>query len=296
MRALRFATVLAGLIACGSAGAACPPDGMTRAHMSELRGAKWDVPDDARRERIAIGMLDCLQDPDPGIRDEIAFEALQSWMRAGKLGTPTVHTIRSTLLARMRTLDAIGFAQPFAALVLAEVARIDRIKPFLSAAERSELARAASAYLAGLRDYRGFDAKEGWRHGVAHTADLMMQLALNPALEKADQLAMLDAIAAQVQAPGPTVFPHFYQYGEGERLVAPVFYLARRDTVTLPEWEAFFARMKAKDSRATQAGLAQRHNLKGFLYPLHVNLSESTDAAQRARLLPIVTRTLKQVD
>ena len=30
-----------------------------------------------------------------------------------------------------------------------------------------------------VRDYRGFDAKQGWRHGVAHGADLLLQLSRN---------------------------------------------------------------------------------------------------------------------
>lgn len=297
--ALIFATL--ATIGAASASAACPPDGVTRAQLSELRGAKWQMPD-AQRAPLAIALLDCLAHPDPALRDAIGFEALQSWMRAGQLDLATLHTIRSTLLARLKGQDAIGFSQPFAVLVLAEVARSDRIKPYLSGAERSALVRESAAWLSGWRDYRGYTELDGWRHGVAHGADLMLQLALNPALGKREHEAMLAAIAVQVLPKGP-FFPHFYQFGEGERLMAPVFHLARRDTLTAAEWEAWLAPLVAAVATSTaipgpasMATLAQRHNLKAFLLPLYVSLNESGDPAQRARLLPIVTKSLKQLD
>jgi hypothetical protein len=49
-----------------------------------------------------------------------------------------------------------------------------------------------------VSDYRGFDDKEGWRHGVAHGSDWLMQLALNPALDRGQLDQMLAAIATQV--------------------------------------------------------------------------------------------------
>ena len=47
---------------------------------------------------------------------------------------------------------------------------------------------AAARYLQSVRDYRGFDEREGWRHGVAHGSDLIWQLAVNPRTSKS-QLA-----------------------------------------------------------------------------------------------------------
>ena len=268
--------LIAACLACATAAAACPAGGV-----------------DAGLKASTADLLDCLRSPDPVLRDATGFTALQTLMRKQRIDTAGLHTIRTRLLASLKTPDAGGFAQSFAALVLAEVVRADRVTPFLSGAERHELVRAASTYLESVRDYRGFDPAEGWRHGVAHGADLMLQLALNPAISGADHEQMLAAIATQVAPPGT----HFYRYGEGERLMAPVFYLARRDTLDGAQWEAWFARLPAAPSGPlTETSLARRHNLKGFLYPLYASLSESRDAAQRARLLPVVTKALKQLD
>ena len=291
-----FALTLALTMSClflDHAGAVCVPGGMTRGELLALKAAKWQVPDDARRQQLALGMTDCLADPDPGLRDELGFEALSTWMRSDKLTTATVQSLRTTLLPRLTAADPQGVSRPFAALTLAEVARRDRLKPYLSATERQDLLTAAAAYLSGVRDYRGYDEQSGWRHGVAHGADLMLQLALNPALGKAAHETILSAIASQVLPA------HSYIYGEGERLMAPVFYLARRDTLTAAEWQAWLTRLLAArkpTQPASPAALAQTHNLKQFLYPLFASLSLSPDAAQRERLLQAVTSALKALD
>lgn len=284
---------LTGSLSVNRAGAACVPGGMQRSELLALRAAKWQVPDDARRQQLARGLVDCLTEPDPVLRDELAFEALAAWMRGEKLTPATVQALRTTLLPRLTAADPQGFSRPFAALALAEVARVDRRKPYLSPAERQELVTAAAAYLSGVRDYRGYDETVGWRHGVAHGADLVLQLALNPALGKAEHTALLAAIASQVMPA------HSYVFGEGERLMAPVFYVARRDTLTAVEWESWLTQLLAtrKPIQPTSlAALAQAHNLKQFLYPLFASLSLSQDAAQRERLLPAVTKALKALD
>ncbi len=120
----------------------------------------------------------------------------------------------------------------------------------------------------------------------------MLQLSLNPALTPEQAKTILQAVASQV-APGG----HFYLYGEGERLMAPVFYLARRDLVPAADWDAWFsALMATPKAPISQASLARRHDLNAFLQPLYINLQESKDEAQRARLLPLVLRALKQLD
>lgn len=296
---MRFVAVLVLSLALTSslspnrASAACSPGGLQRSELVALRAAKWQVPDDARRQQLALGLVDCLAEPDPVLRDEIGFEALSAWMRGEKLTPATVQSLRTTLLPRLTAADPQGFSRPFAALALAEVARVDRRQPYLSPAERQQLVTAAAAYLSGVRDYRGYDETVGWRHGVAHGADLMLQLALNPALGKAEHAALLAAIASQIMPN------HSYIYGEGERLMAPVFYLARRDTLTAADWESWLTRLLAtrKPTLPTsQAALAQAHNLKQFLYPLFASLTQSPDAAQRERLLPALTRALKSLD
>jgi hypothetical protein len=183
--------------------------------------------------------------------------------------------------------DTRGVAAPFAALALAEVARVDRQTPIYSDAEREAFVNAAAAYLAGVRDYRGFDPKEGWRHGVAHGADWVLQLSLNTALGKAQLDRLLGAIAVQVLPPGD----HSYVYGEGQRLMAPVFHIAKRGLHDGAFWTSWLARITSsavlpEGQAFTAASLARAHHAREFIWPLYASVQETTDGAQRERLLP----------
>ncbi|MCE9660396.1 MAG: DUF2785 domain-containing protein [Burkholderiales bacterium] len=280
-----------------SAAASCPPAGMDKPALEALKKTKWIVGDDARRQALALELLDCLASPDPQLRDELAFEALAHWLRAKAITPATLHAMRTTLVPQLRpaAADAAGFRQPFAALALAEVARVDRLQPVFSAPERAELVEAATGYVAGVRDYRGFDPKDGWRHGVAHGADLLLQLSLNPALDAGQLKAILAAVAAQAMPPGE----QSYVYGEGDRLMTPVFYIGRRNVFGTDEWSAWFAALAAsrpKADPATRASLAARHNLSQFLLPLYASLKESGTPEMQARMLPGVTAALKTLD
>ncbi len=296
-RARRWiASLCVAILACGHAGAACPPGTSTKAALLVLKQVGWRVSDDGARQALAIALLDCLASPDPVLRDEVAFDALSSWAR-GRLLTPaTLQTIRSTLMPRLAPAegDAAGFAAPFAALALAEVARADRVQPFLSDDERVGLLSVATTYVRGVRDYRGFDAVEGWRHGVAHGADLLLQLSLNLGLERAQLEAILAAVASQVMPAG-----HFYIYGEGDRLMTPVFYIGRRGALSAAEWSAWFSALtgqRVSPATPTQASLAANHDLAAFLLPLYASLKESGTPEMQAQMLPAVSAAIKTLD
>lgn len=236
--------------------------------------------DPAARAALATSLLPCLADPDPALRDGVAYSALSQMMRSQLIGPDTVATLRGELLAILAAEDdAGGFARPFAALVLAEVARTDRVEPWMSPEERSALIAAAHAYLAGLTDYRGYDDTDGWRHGVAHTADLLMQLSLNPELTRPQAEAILATVALKVGTPD-----HAYIFGESERLAAPVMYLARREFFSADEWTAWFTGLWPADdplreaAYSSEAALTKLHNLRAFAQTVYVSAKASNQA------------------
>lgn len=284
------------LAAGGACPAACPPDGETRASLQALKAAEWKEPADAaRRQALALALADCLSDPDPALRDAIAFDGLQNWMRTGRLDEATVATLRQRLLAVLAApADAAGFAQPFAALVLAEVARVDRLRGGLSDEERGALVTQGAAWLAGWRDTRAFDEKDGWRHGVAHGADLVLQLALNPRLTRAQADVLLGAVGSQVMPAGE----HAWRHGEPDRLAAPVFYLARSALLETADWERWLTGLALKRQRTpiNAMTLAQKHNLSLFLNSLYVATQEAGSAEVKARLLPGLRQALREAE
>lgn len=273
--------------------AACPPPGHDAQSLQALRAAGFEVANAVERETLALSLLDCLGDPDPALRDGIAYEALAKWMRAGAFDPPVLRQLRGRLEAMLGQRDPAGFQQPFAALVLSEVARTDRVQPWMSDGERSAMVATATAWLRGVDDYRGFAGHEGWRHGVAHGADWLMQLALNPAVGQDDADAILAAIGAQVvPAKG-----HAYVFGEPERLARPLLSLAGRGLVSPEQLEPWLGTQVAAQEphRYTDPlWLAGRHDLVAFLRVLYVETARSANPAV-SRLHPVVDRALRSL-
>ncbi|MAL03038.1 MAG: hypothetical protein CL625_02015 [Arenimonas sp.] len=254
---------------------ACPG---TAAFTQAVEAAGKPDADRGVRDGLVPTLAACLAHPDPAVRDGLAYTTLAGWLRADAL-SPAVradlmHALVTALAAE--TPDPRGFQAPFAALALAEIARTDRVDTWLSADGRETLVAGAANYLAGVRDYRGFTDGEGWRHGVAHGADFVMQLVLNPALDAASRRRLLDAVAAQVAPVGAPPYVHT----ESERLARPVLLALAAGAFDEADWKSWLdgvaspAPMAAWDEAwQDEAGLARRHNLRAFLYVLHAGTS-----------------------
>ncbi|MFS8063099.1 MAG: DUF2785 domain-containing protein [Luteimonas sp.] len=288
MRLLMFVLLLLAL----PAHAACPPDGYDPASLQALKARQFATPDAATRHVLAQGLVDCLGDPDPAIRDGIAYEALAHWMRAAELDAASLRSLRDRLYVLIEQPNADGFRRPFAALVLSEVARTDRIAPWMTSQERAMMVERAAGFVEGVSDYRGYDDREGWRHGVAHGADWLMQLSLNPALPPAQLDRILLAVATQV-VPAAS---HAYVFGEPARLARPVQFIAARGLHSDAQWQAWFSTLAPRLGDPALAyvdsgWLARHHDLQAFLDALYLAADRSGNA-QVGRLKPIVAAAL----
>ncbi|MCW5581260.1 MAG: DUF2785 domain-containing protein [Luteimonas sp.] len=290
MRARAWALVaICGLAGAAPAWAACPPEGSARESLQAMKALRFAIDDDKARAALALGLVDCLADPDPAMRDGIAYEALSQWMRAGALDADALHALRGRLYAMVDGDEGDGFARPFAVLVLAEVARTDRVSPWMAPRERVEMVDKAAAYLETVHDYRGFDDQEGWRHGVAHGADWLAQLALNPTLDRAQAERILAAVAIQAVPESA----HAYVFGEQGRLARPVVAVARSGLLSDADWSAWFAALPSRIGEAELAyadsdWLARRHDLVTFLTSLYLEADQSREERVRALKTPVV--------
>jgi len=221
-------------------------------------------------------LVTCLASPDPGLRDEYAYTHLAELLRDQRPADEQLEFLSARLDQLLQQPDPVGVAHPFAILVFAEIARTDRIEAWMSPAQRQGLVDKAGNYLESVSDYRGFDPQVGWRHEVAHGADLAMQLALNPALSKAQQLQLMRAIARQV-APA-----HAYRFGEPARLARPVLLIASGEEFEQEDWRAWFEELTNpaplsgwEAAWQDTEGLARRHNLRAFALEIYLNASLS---------------------
>ena len=239
------------------------------ADLARWKASGFVVADRAQRNQRALALADCLGDADPQLRDGIAFEALSHWMRGKQLDGDGLRALQANLFRQLDGDDADGYRKPFAALVLSEVARTDRVEAWMTAEERARMAAAAADYLRSVRDHRGYVDGEGWRHGVAHGADWAMQLVLNRQLMPADGMSLLSAVATQV-AP---IDGHAYAFGEPARLARPVVFAVARgdlDQVAVDAWLAGLVAALGPLPEGDRQAVwwTRRANLENFLHTL----------------------------
>ena len=249
-------------------------DDLKRIKQSEFK----DVTDEEVNE-FALNLLSCVGDPDPEIRDGIVYESLSFLLRNEKLSDATKIKLTTSLLDVLQGPDdKKGFLKPFAALDLSELARADRIRPYLNTEQRASLVSTTATYMRQIDDYRGYDNKVGWRHAVAHTSDIMLQLSLNDNVTIQQLLGLSQALATQVSPDNG----HAYIHGESERLARPILYMARRGKLSQLEWDTWFAQIADpapfktwNEVFTSEAGLAKLHNTKAFVNAIYVNASAS---------------------
>jgi hypothetical protein len=269
----------------------CPPAGHTVDSLHALQTKQFNIDDDHARDQLALGLLACLGHRDPQLRDAIALTAISQWLRAKQLSQATRDDLRQWLLehlnASLPSTDQ-GFQQPFVALVLSEVVRADRLDASWDSSTLATVLDAALQYVAAVRDLRGFDTQDGWRHGVAHGADLLLQLAVHRGTDAIAHRRILQVLAGAAR-PAQT---HFYIYGESQRLARPALLIAERKTLSAADWSSWLAQISQPpagsswaDSYNSQSALALRHNVSGVLHALLAGSHAIKDPALTALVL-----------
>src|SRR5947207_12419771 len=200
-------TILALLVAGASTPGAVQHD---RSFWAGIAKNRYEVPPGESADALVRELSDFLGSPDPELRDDFAYSIAAAWIyRDRRVSEKTLHELLKTWSANLQVgLGGIGsdtlFLRAFSALDLSLLAALDDQRPFLDEAELTGLLSAALAYLAGEKDLRPFDARHGWMHATAHTADLLKFLGRNPRLRAADQGRILEAVAAKLSAGGQT--------------------------------------------------------------------------------------------
>lgn len=282
----------------GALSMACAPLGYSTAELETLGASDFHLaPEQA--QRFLEDAMGCAGSSDPFLRDLIGYDGIMTILRGEKVDRDVVRTLTLELMETLEQPNEVvdrrygkrrgGFQASFLTLYLVEFARWDRIDPILSDVERARLVDLAAAELRDVTDYRGFDQRVGWRHHVAHAADLTLQVALNPGIDDDQRRLLAEAIVSQVN---PAEI-HFYVYGEPGRLALPLLYLAFGSEWSAEEMTGLLEPLKGsveawEDAYNDQAALARLHNTRGFLQSIllrtegqeHPNLMALREAAQ----------------
>lgn len=281
------------LVVLPSASMACTSEMWTREKLQNLKADGFLIIEKDDQQAMIDQLVICLASPDPELRDGIAYEGLSKMLRMNSLNVEQLRNLRTKLYLQLASEDTDGVSRPFAALMLSEVARTDRIDAWMSEQERAEMLAIAIRYMEAVRDYRGYDPDYGWRHGVAHGADWLMQLALNPKLDNVQLRQLTDAVASQVVASNG----HAYVFGEPGRLARPIIFAAKRGIRSESEWQTWLNGIVVRLGDSSLAyknlnWLYARHNVSGFLDTLYLETDLTGDESLKPLNMAVVN-TLK---
>jgi hypothetical protein len=253
--------------------------------------AKFAVPAGESAATLAPELVTALGDPDPEMRDDLAFTILTAWIYEKKLlGPDDLRPVVKTLEKQLEhgvgvTGNDDVLRRSFSALTLSVIAARDNATPFLSEAEFRTLLDNALRYFHDERDTRGFDAQKGWVHTAAHTADLLKFLARNAHLRAADQRRILDALIDKQRQPGAV-----FAQGEDERMARVAISIARRtdfDRAAFADWLGTAKTAATFPKSPTVDALRVHQNVRHLLASLWTELSvddrpsEGADAARQ---------------
>jgi hypothetical protein len=258
------------------------------------------VPQERSLVEMTEDLTRMLGDPDPEVRDGIAFPTMATWIDEGVyddllvgLGDGMCHGLDIGL---GDTESDTVFRRSFSALILTEC--IDRTTKAALGGPNVVLRwgdRIMSWY-SRERDLRGFVPGKGWAHAIAHGADALGALARSPVLGRLELTVILDVIADRLLTPTEA----FFVCGEGDRLAFATMHLLRRDVLGIDVLEPWIARLA---SGAVGRGSIHRNpylvagNVQGYLRSLHLQLSLNTASsghpAVRSDLLLVLADTLR---
>ena len=296
---LAVAAVLAPAGVVAQPASASPHPAHDRAFWRSIAESGYKVPAGESADALVLEIVESLGSPDPEMRDDFAYSIPAAWVYRQRLvSDATRRALLEKLTANLRVgLGGTGtdtlFLRSFSALDLSILAALDNGQPFLSEGEFTRLLDAALGYLAGEKDLRAYDARHGWMHATAHTADLLKFLGRNPRLRTADQGRILDAVAAKLRDAG-AVFTH----GENERLAAAVQSLVLRADFDAAAFERFLADLVRPGEHLWDKGplvdevrYAAVQNAKDLLRSLYVGLAPrpATPSLDKARAAIVAT-------
>ncbi|BCT93171.1 hypothetical protein LYSHEL_21940 [Lysobacter helvus] len=210
-------------------------------------------------------LVACLGDPDPALRDDVAYRALALFASSSKASPDLLRGLLGDLMPIAEESDGNSLARSFAILTLAELVRRDARAAWMTERERARVVASAGSFMGSVDDYRGFDETTGWHHSVAHGADLIATLASDPNVDADLLRRLLTPLASQV-VPEEQVF---YVHGEAERLAAAAVSLRRRGLISHPAWLVWLDTLQQKVLAIRKPGamglyLSRRHNLRLF--------------------------------
>jgi hypothetical protein len=270
---------------------------MSSTFWEQVKANGLKVPDDRPLAELTSELTAMLGDPDPAVRDGIAYPTLATWVAEGvydELLEGLADGIATGLTIGLgdEATDTV-FRRSFSVLVLADCIERDNREHLVPPTAMVSWGDRVASWFVRERDLRGWVPGKGWAHAAAHGADALAALAASEAMGRMELTVLLDVVADRLLLPTG----HFLTHGETDRLARATMRILRRDLVGLDVLEPWLARL-AQNARPHGLGEADPFlvagNVQSYLRSLHLQLALAPHPpATRADLLLTVMDRLR---
>lgn len=230
----------------------------------------YEVPPGQDAWELTLAMMAQLGSTDAELRDNLIYTTIAHWSD-GVLGTEHLRQLRLITLDAKHLFCGIGdqdadtvFMRSFSLLVLAVVLDQHRTRPFLSSNEIAETLSLIITYLQQEKDLRGFTGAYGWAHTIAHSADVLDELAECTEMTADNLQSILQAITALISTAN-VVFTD----EEDERLAVAVLSVVRQGVLPEATIATWLHELVTINTANTHKDRAQRINSKHLLRSLY---------------------------
>jgi hypothetical protein len=255
------------------------------------------VPTDRPLGDLTAELTTMLGDPDPEVREDVAFPTLATWIDDGvydDLLTGLGDGMSVGLEQGLGQVDTDSvFIRSYSALVLTECIDRDTVAGLVPRDTVLRWGDRLATWYVRERDLRGFVPGKGLAHAVAHGADALGALGRSPRLGGPELGILLDVVADRVLAATEA----FLVAGEPDRMAHAVLQVLRRDLVGLEALEPWVARLAGGgrpggDRRRNPWHVAG--NVQAFLRSLQLQLAlGGPHPAVRTDLLLVLVEHLR---
>ncbi|WP_205856775.1 DUF2785 domain-containing protein [Phytoactinopolyspora endophytica] len=234
----------------------------------------YRVPQGEALDELTTELVAMLGEPDPHVRDGIAYSVLHTWISEGVydhllsgLGDGLAYGLRESGGDDEETV----LRRSYSALTLGAVVARDNLIYSLSPTVVLTWADYAVAWFLGEEDLRGWEPDVGWVHAITHGADLIATLTASRHLGTDELTVLLDVIAERLLKPTEQRFSGM----EDERLAFATMSLLHRDLVPTETVEAWLERLAERIAGSEPPNGPEspnRANITAYLRALHLQL------------------------
>jgi hypothetical protein len=271
---------------------------MSSTFWEQVKANGLKVPGDRPLTELTTELTGMLGDPDPSVRDGIAYPTLAAWISNG-VYDDLLEGLGDGMAAGLSVgLGQDGsdtvFRRSFSVLVLSECIERDNRTRLMPPSTIMRWGDRVASWLVRERDLRGFVPGKGWAHAVAHGADSLGALGMSEAMGRLELTVLLDVLADRLMLPTEYHLVH----GEADRLARATMRILRRDLVSLEVLEPWLARLaqgaRPEGMSGTDPFLVVG-NVQAYLRALHLQLALAPrPPANRADLLLALLDRLRE--